>query len=192
MKILAKRMITNVQVMFDDQQSINFKVDSEKRICAVYQNMRTIPRELTVNYLQGVEILDISHNNLRDVSALSAAAKLHTLIIDHNLLSSSKNFPRLYSLSVLWVNHNLISDLHDFIPGLARRCPAIRHLSLMGNEACANALTGASEQDQTRYRWLTKRYWTPLSTTCPTAHIALTDIRPPLTTEPQASRMSHH
>ncbi|GFQ69113.1 uncharacterized protein TNCT_169251 [Trichonephila clavata] len=152
MKILPQAMITNVQILTEDSNCLTAVVEPEKRISAVYQNMRSIPNVITDYYGQWVEVLDLSHNKLRDVSPLKEMPNLHTLILDHNLIVSTTVFPRLPSLQVLWLNFNLISDVSRFIPPLSRSCPNLRHLSLMGNMASPIVERNSSDRAQETYR----------------------------------------
>ncbi|GFT27335.1 uncharacterized protein NPIL_312121 [Nephila pilipes] len=155
-------MITNVQIL-TEEGSLTAVVEPEKRISAVYQNMRSIPNVITEHYGQWVEILDMSHNKLRDVSPLKEMPNLHTLILDHNLIVSTTVFPKLTSLRVLWLNFNLISDVTLFIPPLSRSCPNLRYLSLMGNMASPIGERSSSDEGQDTYRssWLKPQLSSP-------------------------------
>ncbi|KFM77449.1 Leucine-rich repeat-containing protein, partial [Stegodyphus mimosarum] len=141
-------MITNIQIMVDEGNIVRLVVDREKKITAAYQSLRTIPHTLADCYGHWVEVLDLSHNMIRDVSGLRSLDRIHTLILDHNLLDSTSEFPRLSSLRVLWLNHNLISDLRIFIPALAFSCPNLQYLSLMGNTAAPATFRDESESEQ--------------------------------------------
>ncbi|GIX98668.1 uncharacterized protein CEXT_264651 [Caerostris extrusa] len=138
-------MITNLQIM-TEEGTICAVLEPENRISAAYQNMRVIPHVLTENYGEWVQVLDLSHNKLRDVSRLREIQNLHTLIMDHNLIVSTTVFPRLPSLRVLWLNFNLISDVTLFVPALARSCPNLRYLSLMGNIASPFVSSGSAQE----------------------------------------------
>lgn len=61
----AEKMITNVQILTDDEEVFNATVEPDKKITVAYQNLRKIPHALINVYGQWVEILDLSHNNLR-------------------------------------------------------------------------------------------------------------------------------
>ncbi|GFV39926.1 uncharacterized protein TNCV_1808381 [Trichonephila clavipes] len=73
MKILPKAMITNVQILTEDG-SLTAVVEPEKRISAVYQNMRSIPNVITEHYGQWVEVLDLSHNKLSQIKIRAASS----------------------------------------------------------------------------------------------------------------------
>ncbi|CAL1263732.1 unnamed protein product [Larinioides sclopetarius] len=155
MKVSAKDMRTNLQIL-TDEGTITAVVEPEKKITAAYQNMRAIPNVLMDNYSEWVEVLDLSHNKLRDVSSLVEMKNLHTLILDHNLIVSTTVLPRLPRLRVLWLNFNLISEVSLFIPPLARSCPNLRYLSLMGNLAAPIISDPATSEAQGIYRISTK------------------------------------
>ncbi|KAG8195402.1 hypothetical protein JTE90_001414 [Oedothorax gibbosus] len=143
MKLLVMGMTTNVQILTEDG-TVTAVVEPENRISAAYQNMRSIPMTLMENYGDWIQVLDLSHNKLRDVGPLKYVPNLHTLILDHNLISSTTLFPRLPSLQVLWLHFNLVYDAALFVPPLARSCPVLRHLSLMGNMAAPITHKGAA------------------------------------------------
>ncbi|XP_055939405.1 leucine-rich melanocyte differentiation-associated protein-like [Argiope bruennichi] len=151
MKVPGTDMRTNLQIL-TEEGTITAVVEPEKKITAAYQNMRAIPNVLVDNYAEWVEVLDLSHNKLRDISCLGEMQNLHTLILDHNLIVSTTVFPKLPRLRVLWLNFNLISEVALFIPALSRSCPNLRYLSLMGNLAAPVITDNATSEAQDIYR----------------------------------------
>ncbi|XP_015927086.1 leucine-rich melanocyte differentiation-associated protein [Parasteatoda tepidariorum] len=149
---MTTNFTTNVEIITSDGVVKTLIVDQERKITGAYQNFRNIPGALVACYGQWVEVLDLSHNKLRDVRRLRSMTQLQTLILDHNLIVSTTLFPKLLNLKVLSLNYNLISDIQLFIPPLARACPNIQHLSLMGNLASVSSVAPTSEKEQEEYR----------------------------------------
>jgi len=50
----------------------------------VQQNLRTLPQELVKSHADHVEVLDLSHNCLKDLSWLSEFEQLRHLVLDNN------------------------------------------------------------------------------------------------------------
>ncbi|XP_064470620.1 uncharacterized protein LOC135385314 [Ornithodoros turicata] len=125
---------------------------SIKHLSLAYEELSSVHYDLIEKHTQDVQVLDVSHNHIRDVKFLSHFEVLDTVILDHNLLNCLTVFPLLPSLRCLWINFNRVLSPTPFVPSLARSCPNLRHLSLMGNEAAPSYLNGRSQQDNTNYR----------------------------------------
>jgi len=103
-------------------------------------------------YAEEVTELDLSYNNLKDLSSLALLKKLQTLVLDHNQLTSQTKLPILPELHTLWVNHNRISNLTIFVDHLAVVCPKLRHLSMLYNDACPNYFNNGTLKQYSDYR----------------------------------------
>ncbi|XP_022257662.1 leucine-rich melanocyte differentiation-associated protein-like [Limulus polyphemus] len=118
-----------------------------------HQEISKLSVEDKKNQNEYVEILDLSHNEISDVSFLTGFQRLKTVVLDHNLIGSNTVFPYLPMLSMLWLNYNLIVDLSTFIPALARSCPALNTLSLVGNDAAPSYFNGKTLEENLSYRY---------------------------------------
>lgn len=123
-----------------------------KQLSLAYEELTTVPYSLIEKYTADVEVLDLSHNRLTDVRFLSHFERLHTVILDHNYLSCLSVVPMLPTLQVLWLNYNRLLSLMVFVPGLARSCPQLRVLSLMGNELAPSFLNNGTPEQNANYR----------------------------------------
>ncbi|XP_073503396.1 serine/threonine-protein kinase 11-interacting protein [Phyllobates terribilis] len=88
--------------------------------------------------LSELQILNLSYNALPSVPELSASssAQLHTLILQHNLLSSTSGLEHLRNLQHLDLSYNLLAE-HSQLTGLAQ-LKNLRTLFLKGNPLCFN------------------------------------------------------
>lgn len=80
----------------------NFFNKTEKRISLAYEKLTQIPRSVAINFAEQTFILDLSYNNLRDLSFLSKFKNLNSLILDKNTELDDKSLPFLGSLKLLW------------------------------------------------------------------------------------------
>lgn len=100
-----------------------------------------------------VGTLDLSHNLLRGSCAfLSAFPALETLVLDSNRYTSATAFPPHARLRTLSLNNNRIAGLPAIVAAAAAAFPALAHLSLLGNPACPNYLTGGTAREYAAYR----------------------------------------
>lgn len=90
------------------------------------------------------EHVDLSHNSFHSLEFLQDFDKVQTLIIDHNPLRSLSSLPLLPRLDTLSLNYNQIPDCES-LQVLARSCPSLTHLSLMGNPCCPLLSPSVSE-----------------------------------------------
>ncbi|KAJ8914997.1 hypothetical protein NQ315_002522 [Exocentrus adspersus] len=98
--------------------------------------------------------LDLSYNRLTTLEGLNKFPVLKELILDSNFLPDTLTFPYLPSLHTLSLNKNNICDLQSLVQKIKLSFPNIVYLSLLGNKACPNELSGEEhdQQDYQRYR----------------------------------------
>lgn len=138
-----------------DFQNVNEKehmTEEDQRLTLAYENLEEIPRTLVNSFGSFVRILDISHNNFKNVSFLQHFHNLTSLILDHNKIDSATVFPSLKSLRLLWLNHNQIKQLYPFVHNLHDSFPRLHHISLMGNEAVPICVDEAMFYQHLQYR----------------------------------------
>jgi len=123
-----------------------------ERVSFAYRDLSDINARIVAKYAPSVKELDLSNNNISDLTPLKSFVKLHTLVLDGNRVHSHTRIPVLPKLHTLWVNSNAISNLTVFIDKLVESTPALKFLSMLKNEACPNFFNGHSLKDYNDYR----------------------------------------
>lgn len=77
------------------------------------KNLDSIEIELKNKYKTVIQI-DLSNNYLTDFNTKYIFVTLQILVLDHNQLSSIKNFPIIKTLDTLSINNNLFSSGIEF------------------------------------------------------------------------------
>uniref|UniRef100_A0A1B0CE79 Uncharacterized protein n=1 Tax=Lutzomyia longipalpis TaxID=7200 RepID=A0A1B0CE79_LUTLO len=77
--------------------------------------------------------LDLTGNDLTDLSFLGYFTKLHTLVLDGNGSIYYRTLPQLGSLSTFWANNCNITNYPEFISVLADRFPNLKFLCVLNN-----------------------------------------------------------
>lgn len=123
-----------------------------EKLTLAYRELFDIDVRIAQQFGPTLKQLDLSNNNLRDLTALKAFTKLETLVLDNNAINSHTKFPKLENLHTLWVNSNQISNLILFIDKLVDSTPNLKFLSMLKNEACPNYFNGKSLKEYADYR----------------------------------------
>lgn len=97
------------------------------------------------------EHVDLSRNELQALDFLAGFDRMQTLTCDHNSLCTLTSLPLLKQLDTLSLNFNHLRDLES-LEHVARNCPALTHLSLMGNPCCPLFSPATSEETYAAYR----------------------------------------
>eukprot|EP00667_Euglena_gracilis_P017783 EG_transcript_18804 len=121
------------------------------RCSLVGRGLTGVPHGLLERALE-VRHLDLSGNAFSSVTPIWFFSYLTTLILDNNHLTDLDNFPKLPHLTTLWLNNNAISDLNRALDALDGMLPKLQYLSFLGNPACPTLMSGATEQEYSRYR----------------------------------------
>jgi len=123
-----------------------------EKLTLAYRDLYDINPRIVQQFGPTVKELDLSNNNIKELTALKGFPVLETLVLDHNEVTSHTKFPLMPKLHTLWVNSNKISNLILFIDKLASSTPHLKFLSMLKNEACPNFFNGKSLQDYNDYR----------------------------------------
>lgn len=70
---------------------------------------------------------------MKNLSFLSQFKKIHSLILDKNINLDLSTLPQLPQLNLLWLNNCNLSGLNVVSGLIAKKCPNLKILSLMGN-----------------------------------------------------------
>lgn len=126
--------------------------DENYRLSMAYERLQRIPAIILEEIAPYVKILDISHNEFSNLDFLKEFKQLHSLICDHNNITSSVELPYLPNLELLWLNHCKINELYPWARKLRQSCPNLKYLSLMGNAAAPSYLNGGNFYEYIQYR----------------------------------------
>ncbi|KAF6206798.1 hypothetical protein GE061_018034 [Apolygus lucorum] len=124
----------------------------EMRLDYSHRDVTRLPEDL-IRANERVTLLDVSNNQISDISFTERFTCLNSLILDHNLVTSEAIFPVMPSLTTLWLNFNNINELTPFIGHLSHSFPNLKHLSMMGNKA-SPPCTEETYYDYVNYRLL--------------------------------------
>ncbi|XP_063884060.1 leucine-rich melanocyte differentiation-associated protein-like isoform X1 [Scylla paramamosain] len=122
-------------------------------LCFVGQDCHRIPSILGATYGMQTKRLDLSFNAIRSLDGLERFPYLEELVLDNNFIDDGVVLPYLDTLHTLSLNKNKVSDLGRLLDQIGDRLPNLRYLSLLGNKACPDQLTGVgNERDYRIYR----------------------------------------
>ncbi|XP_055618945.1 leucine-rich melanocyte differentiation-associated protein-like isoform X2 [Toxorhynchites rutilus septentrionalis] len=127
---------------------------SGERLSLAYEKLTQIPRKIAEKFSRTTTILDLSYNNLKDLSFLSYFRQLNTLILDKNPQPDEKTFPSLPNLELLWINHCDIANVQNWVHRIRDCCPSLRYLSLLGNPGATSSFNGNSTLEHNDYRMM--------------------------------------
>lgn len=127
---------------------------SGERLSLAYEKLSKIPRKIAEKFSKTTTILDLSYNDIKDLSFLSHFRQLNTLILDHNPQPDEKTLPSLPNLNLLWLNHCDIDNVQKWVYRIRDCCPSLRYLSLMGNPGATSSFNGNSTLEHNDYRMM--------------------------------------
>lgn len=123
------------------------------RLSLAYHQLTEVPPNLIQPYVKNLRELDLSYNNISDLSFLRLVPNLQRLILDGNKITEHTKWPvHMEKLNTLWVNKNLIENLTIFLDKLVKYAPNLTYLSMLNNEACPNYFNGGTLQQYRDYR----------------------------------------
>uniref|UniRef100_A0A0A9YMJ8 Leucine-rich repeat-containing protein C10orf11 n=1 Tax=Lygus hesperus TaxID=30085 RepID=A0A0A9YMJ8_LYGHE len=132
----------------------------ELRLDYSHRDVTSLPEDL-IQANTSVALLDVSNNQISDISFTKRFTNLNSLILDHNLVTAEAIFPVMPTLTTLWLNFNEINEMTPFISHLSHSFPNLRHLSMMGNKA-SPPCTEETFYNYVNYRLLVLSYMTNL------------------------------
>jgi hypothetical protein len=126
---------------------------STGRVSLAYRDLVELSPALVAELSKSCKILDLTSNQISDLSPLRDVPNLEELILDDNKITSHTKFPPLPKLQNLWVNRNQINSLTSFIDKLVASCPNLIMLSMLNNEACPNYFNSGTPAQYQDYRY---------------------------------------
>jgi len=124
-----------------------------ERLSLAYRDLSEVPPRIGEQFGQFLKELDLSNNELSDLTNLRDFQKLEVLVLDNNKLTSHTKIPSsLRTVHTLWVNNNEIANLSLFVDKLVASCPNLKFLSMLRNKACPNFFNGGTPKQYTDYR----------------------------------------
>uniref|UniRef100_A0A182X3J7 LRRcap domain-containing protein n=1 Tax=Anopheles quadriannulatus TaxID=34691 RepID=A0A182X3J7_ANOQN len=123
-----------------------------ERLSLAYERLSQIPRKIAEKFSRTTTILDLSYNEIKDLSFLTHFRQLNTLILDKNVQPDERTLPTLPNLELLWLNHCDIINLQNWIYRIRECCPSLKYLSLMGNPGATSSFNGNSTLEHNDYR----------------------------------------
>lgn len=123
-----------------------------ERLSLAYERLSQIPRKIAEKFSRTTTILDLSYNEIKDLSFLTHFRHLNTLILDKNVQPDERTLPTLPNLELLWLNHCDIINLQNWIYRIRECCPSLKYLSLMGNPGATSSFNGNSTLEHNDYR----------------------------------------
>ncbi|XP_052873026.1 leucine-rich melanocyte differentiation-associated protein-like isoform X2 [Anopheles cruzii] len=135
----------------DSSSSDDMDLNGE-RLSLAYERLSQIPRKVAEKFSRTTTILDLSYNEIKDLSFLAHFRQLNTLILDKNPRPDERTLPPLPNLELLWLNHCDIGNLQNWIYRIRECCPSLKYLSLMGNPSATSSFNGNSTLEHNDYR----------------------------------------
>lgn len=108
-----------------------------------YEGIRVVYKDLAKEFSKFAIALDLTENELTDLSFLKSFNKLESLVLDKNRQMCPTTMPTMKNLRFLWLNSCNIPDLGKWIEVIRLRCPKLTHLSMMNNPG-SRLINGAS------------------------------------------------
>ncbi|XP_031553303.1 leucine-rich melanocyte differentiation-associated protein-like [Actinia tenebrosa] len=127
----------------------------DNQLSFIGQEAETVPGIIGRKYGKLVTRLDLSFNNLRTLNGINSFELLEELILDNNQLGDDLEIPPLPHLKTLSMNKNKLVSLEKLLEVICKNLPNLTFLSMLGNTACPNELSGndQDEEDYQRYRY---------------------------------------
>ncbi|XP_045212207.1 leucine-rich melanocyte differentiation-associated protein-like [Mercenaria mercenaria] len=121
----------------------------------VGHDIESVPQKLIEDYSKVTTRLDLSFNQVKNLTGLEDFCHLQELVLDNNEIDDTTVFPRLQQLHTLTLNKNKLTDLEHLIEEIKSKFPRLTYLSLLGNAACPNQLSAhdKDDEDYSRYRY---------------------------------------
>lgn len=107
---------------------------NEGSISFGFDDMASMNPTIISQISDDIKNLDLSYNNLSDLSFLSSLVLLENLVLDSNVNLDFESIPILPKLKLLYVNKCQIYNIIKFIYHICKNCPNLKYLSVMGNQ----------------------------------------------------------
>lgn len=147
-----QRIYEDIEVAVEDDADCTSI--SGDRFCYCGFDSTEIPGDL-LRYSEVATSIDLSHNKIKEITDIGKFEKLEDLNLDNNDVGDETKIPTMPSLMTLCLNKNKLVDCEKLVRQLRENCPNLKHLSILGNEACPHPLLGYTEEEyQQRRRFI--------------------------------------
>lgn len=130
---------------FDDQFDHGIVVLS-------YEGIEIVYHDLATEFSKFAIALDLTENEITDLSFLKTFHKLQSLVLDKNRHMNPKTMPTMKNLQILWLNGCNIPDITKWIEVIRVKCPKLQRLSLINNPGARSLINLSTTDENEEYR----------------------------------------
>lgn len=118
-----------------------------------YEGIRVgVYHDLAKEFSKFAISLDLTENELTDLSFLKSFNKLESLVLDKNRQMDPNTIPQMKSLEILWLNGCNISDISKWVEVIRVRCPKLKCLSMINNPGARSLVNLCTSKENEEYR----------------------------------------
>lgn len=117
-----------------------------------YEGIEEVYHDLAVEFSKFAIALDLTENEITDLSFLRTFHKLQSLVLDKNRHMEPRSMPTMKSLQILWLNGCNIPDISKWVDVIRVRCPKLRCLSLINNPGARSLINLSTSHENEEYR----------------------------------------
>lgn len=133
--------------------------DELDHVVLSYEGIRVgVYHDLAKEFSKFAISLDLTENELTNLSFLKTFNKLESLVLDKNRQMDPNTMPLMKNLEILWLNGCNISDVSKWIEVIRVRCPKLKCLSMMNNPGTRSLVNLCTSKENEEYRsYITSR-----------------------------------
>lgn len=117
-----------------------------------YEGIEIVYQDLANEFSKFAISLDLTENEITDLSFLKSFNKLQSLVLDKNRHLNPKTMPTMKSLQILWLNSCNIPDITKWVEVIRVRCPKLRCLSMINNPGTRSLVNYSKSEENQAYR----------------------------------------
>lgn len=117
-----------------------------------YEGIEVVYHDLASEFSKFAIALDLTENEITDLSFLRTFHKLQSLVLDKNRHLDPKTMPTMKNLQILWLNSCNIPDITKWIDVIRVKCPKLRCLSLINNPGARSLINLSTCNENEQYR----------------------------------------
>lgn len=117
-----------------------------------YEGIEVVYADLASEFSKFAIALDLTENEITDLSFLKTFHKLQSLVLDKNRHLDPGTMPTMKNLQIFWLNSCNIPDITKWIDVIRVRCPKLRCLSLINNPGAKSLINLSTCNENEQYR----------------------------------------